>query len=247
MGLLRTGSTKSDGLKIDIVGLNLAKMVLKTKMERGWNGGNVHECVCVCVCVSHCGGWFCLVCWGKIGEEGEESLGQRSPESENGKLLARGKIERDSRNSALKRTEGRKKDQPCISAAAAAAAATAAEQCLRALFYGLRCAVCAVCGEKGGVKGRRETLVFVWWGTERQKGRGERERRNAAGDEKDREVGSQPQPSAVDGAHSLPSFPPHSLFTASKERTGREKLGKGKNRLLPRPNRRRRVKKGTQD
>ena len=50
MGLLRTGSTKDDGLKIDIFGVeNLVKMVLKTKMERGWNGGNVHECVCVCV------------------------------------------------------------------------------------------------------------------------------------------------------------------------------------------------------
>ena len=64
MGLLRTGSTKSDGLKIDIVGLNLAKMVLKTKMERGWNGENVHECVCVCV--SHCGG---LVLSGLLGEK----------------------------------------------------------------------------------------------------------------------------------------------------------------------------------
>ncbi|PAV59009.1 hypothetical protein WR25_12851 [Diploscapter pachys] len=173
-------------------------------------------CMSVCVCVSHCGGWFCLVCWGKIGGEGkerEESLGQRSPESENGKLLARGKIVgRDSRNSALKRTEGRKKDQPCISAAAAAA-----EQCLRALFYGLRCAVCGVWGEEG-VKGRRETLVFVCWGTERQKERGERERRNAARDEKDREVGSQPaSPSPVRSMGHTPLLSPFPLHCIERE------------------------------
>lgn len=68
-------------------------MVLKTKMERGWNGENVHECVCVSRIV---GAGFVWSVGGKIGGEGkerEESLGQRSPESENGKLLTRGKIE----------------------------------------------------------------------------------------------------------------------------------------------------------